>query len=188
MRFIHSPIKQQATIVGARGRSEEATMNRVKLSAMLLIFGIGMAAAASAGSAQAAAQPSTLASIPTTVVIRGSTPAAAQPSSGDDTPPVILRGSPPAAARPPSADYTCASGYDYDPSYGCVTLGYARDPNDYGYWPYYGFDGFFSGGRRHGVGRGFAHGIRRGLAPRFGHHLANGSGHGFVNAGAFGHR
>ncbi len=164
-------------------------MNRAKLSAkgLLLISGIGVAAGALAGPALAAVQPSSATSIPTTVVIRGSDPTAAQPASAKDTPPIVLRGSPPSAAQPPAAQYTCPSGYDYDPSYGCVTPGYAYNPYDYGDWPYYGFDGFSSGGRRHGFSRGFAHDIKRGFAPRFGHHLANGFGHGFAHSGGFGH-
>jgi hypothetical protein len=164
-------------------------MNRAKLSAkgLLLISGIGVAAAALAGPAFAAVQPSSGTSTPTTVVIRGSDPAAAEPSSAKDTPPTVLRGSPPAAAPPPTAQYACPSGYDYDPSYGCVTPGYAYNPYDYGDWPYYGLDGFSSGGRRHGFSRGFGHDIRRGFAPGFGRHLANGFGRGFAHAGGFGH-
>ena len=157
-------------------------MNRAKLSAkgLLLIGGIGVAAAALSGPAFAAVQPSSGTSTPTTVVIRGSDPAAAEPSSAKDTPPTVLRGTPPAA------QYACPSGYDYDPSYGCVTPGYAYNPYDYGDWPYYGLDGFSSGGRRHGFSRGFGHDIRRGFAPGFGRRLANGFGRGFAHAGGFG--
>ena len=176
----------------AERSSKEATMNRAKLSAkgLLLISGIGVAAAALAGPAFAAVQPSSDTSTPATVVIRGSDPAAAEPSSAKDTPPTVLRGTPPAVAQPPAAQYACPSGYDYDPSYGCVTPGYAYNPYDYGDWPYYGldgFDGFSSGGRRHGFSRGFGHDIRRGFAPGFGRHLANGFGRGFAHAGEFGH-
>ena len=176
----------------AERSSKEATMNRAKLSAkgLLLISGIGVAAAALAGPAFAAVQPSSDTSTPATVVIRGSDPAAAEPSSAKDTPPTVLRGTPPAVAQPPAAQYACPSGYDYDPSYGCVTPGYAYNPYDYGDWPYYGldgFDGFSSGGRRHGFSRGFGHDIRRGFAPGFGRHLANGFGRGFAHAGGFGH-
>ena len=172
----------------AERSSKEAAMNRAKLSAkgLLLISGIGVAAAALAGPAFAAVQPSSGTSTPTTVVIRGSDPAAAEPSSAKDTPPTVLRGSPPAAAPPPTAQYACPSGYDYDPSYGCVTPGYAYNPYDYGDWPYYGSGGFSSGGRRHGFGRGFGHDIRRGFAPGFGRRLANGFGRGFAHAGGFG--
>src|SRR5689334_11603962 len=132
-------------------------MNRAKLSAkggLLLMSGI--AAAALAGPALAAVQPSSDASIPAPVVIRGSDPAP-QPSSAEDAPPTVLRGSPPAALQPSAAQYSCPSGYDYDPSYGCVTPGYAYNPYDYGDWPYWGwgFDGFSSGGRRNGFNRGF---------------------------------
>jgi hypothetical protein len=162
-------------------------MNRAKLSAkgLLLISSIGVAAAL-AGPALAAVQPSSGTSVPTTLVIRGSDPDAAQPSSAKDTPPTVLRGSPP-AARPPAAQYTCPSGYDYDPSYGCAAPTSAYNPYDYGDWPYYGFDGFSSGGGRHGFSRGFAHEVRRGFAPRFGRHLANGFGRGFAHTGGFGH-
>jgi hypothetical protein len=172
----------------AERSSKEAAMNRAKLSAkgLLLISGIGVAAAALAGPAFAAVQPSSGTSTPTTVVIRGSDPAAAEPSSAKDTPPTVLRGTPPAAAPPPAAQYACPSGYDYDPSYGCVTPGYAYNPYDYGDWPYYGSGGFSSGGRRHGFSRGFGHDIRRGFAPGFGRHLANGFGRGFAHAGGFG--
>jgi hypothetical protein len=129
-------------------------MNRAKLSAkeLLLISGLGIAAAALAGSALAAVPPSSGSSIAATVVIRGSDPATAQRSSAEDAPPTVLRGSPPAAVQPP-AQYACPSGYDYDPSYGCVTPGYAYNPYDYGDWPYWGFDGFSSGDRRHGLSR-----------------------------------
>src|ERR1700730_5421770 len=181
----------------AERSSKEATMNRAKLSAkgLLLISGIGVAAAALAGPAFAAVQPSSDTSTPATVVIRGSDPAAAEPSSAKDTPPTVLRGTPPAVAQPPAAQYACPSGYDYDPSYGCVTPGYAYNPYDYGDWPYYGldgFDGFSSGGRRHGFRRGFAH------AGQFGHGFAHtggfgqgsahtgGFGQGFVRSGGFG--
>jgi hypothetical protein len=161
-------------------------MSRAKLlvKGILLMSGIGIVAA---GSALAAAQPSIGDPNPTTVVIRGSTPVAAQSATGADISPAILRGSPPSAERPPSAEYTCASGYDYDPSYGCVVPGYASEPNEYGYWPYYGFGGFSFGHRRHGVNRAFVHGMRRGFAPRSGR-LANGFGHSSTHGGAIGHR
>jgi hypothetical protein len=164
-------------------------MNRTKLAAkgLLLISLIGITAAALAEPISAGAQASSGTSIPTTLVIRGSDPATAQPSSAGDTPPTVLRGSPPAAAQPPAAQYACPLGYDYDPSYGCVTPGYADNPYGYGGGPYYGFDRFSSGGRRHGFGRGFAHDIRGGFAPRFGRHLANGFGRGFAHAGGVGH-
>jgi hypothetical protein len=171
---------------------KEATMNRAKLSAkgLLLISGIGVAAAALAGPALAAAQPSSGTSIPTTVVIRGSDPAAAQPSSSKskDIPPIVLRGSPPSAAQPLAAQYACPSGYDYDPSFGCVTPGYSYNPYDYGDWPYYGFDRFSSVGRRHGFHHGFAHGIGQGLAPLVSRRLASGFVHGFAHTGGFGRR
>jgi hypothetical protein len=166
-------------------------MNRVKLSArgLLLISGIGIATTGLAGVALAAVQPSPLDSTPTTVVIRGSDPAAAQPSSAEDPAPIVLRGSPRVAAQPPAAQYACPSGYDYDSGSGCVTPSYAYAPYDYDYWPYYGFDGFFSGGRGRGFRHGLSHRFGRSFAPRFGHTFANGFGHGFAHhASGFGHR
>jgi hypothetical protein len=185
-----TPQLDGVTVVERSERSsKEATMNRAKLSAkgLLLISGIGVAAAALAGPAFAAVQASSDTSTPATVVIRGSDPAAAEPSSAKDAPPTVLRGSPPAAAQPPTAQYACPAGYDYDPSYGCVTPGYAYNPYDYGDWPYYGLGGFSSGSRRHGFSHGFGHDLRRGFAPGFGRHLANGFGRGFANARGFGH-
>jgi hypothetical protein len=164
-------------------------MNRGKrvLRAGLLVSGIGIAAAASDGSALAAVQPPSVASSPATV-IRGSNATAAQPSSGSDPAPVVLRGTPLAAPQPFSG-YLCPPGYLYEPSYGCVVPGYSYEPDDYGYepddygyWPYYGFDGFYSGGRRHRFRAGFAH---RGI--RFGHRGAGGFGRGFAHFGGFGH-
>jgi hypothetical protein len=167
----------------------EATMNRAKLSAkgLLLISGIGVAAAL-AGPTLAAVLPSAGISIPTTVVIRGSDPAATQPSPAEDTPPIVLRGSPAAAAQPPAAQYTCLSGYDYDPSYGCFVPGNAFNPDDYGYWPFLGFDGFSRGHRQHRFARDFAHGARRGPMVRVGHRPASGFTHGFAHASGFGRR
>jgi hypothetical protein len=166
-------------------------MNRVKLAAkrLLLISGIGIAFAA-AGPILAAVQPPSGASSQTTVVIRGSDPAAAQPPSANDPPPVVLRGSPPSAAQPSAsaAQYACASGYDYDPSYGCFIPGNSYNPYDYGDWPYYGFDGFSSDGRRHEFRHGFAHGIGRRFSPRFGHHFANGFARGSASGRGFSHR
>ncbi len=165
-------------------------MNRSKrlVKGVVLISGLGLIAAALAGARPVSAQPYSGGTTPTTVVIRGSDPAAAPSSSAKDTPPIVLRGSPPVAAQPPAAQYACPSGYDYDASYGCVVPGNAYNPYDYGYWPYYGFDDFASGRRRHGFRRGFAHGIGRGFAPRFGHRIAGGSGQGFAHSGGLGHR
>jgi hypothetical protein len=165
-------------------------MNRSKRlgRGAVLIGGIHLAAAALAGTQPANAQPFSGGSIPTTVVIRGADPTDAPPASGKDNPPIVLRGSPTSAAQPPTAQYTCPSSYEYDPSYGCVIPGAAYSPNDYGYWPYYGFDGFSSGGWRHGFRHGFANGARRGLAPRLGHRAANGLGHAFVRAAGLGRR
>ena len=133
-------------------------MNRSKLSAKELLLISGFAAAVLAGAASAAARPSPGASSLTTVVIRGSDPAA-QPPSAKDTPPIVLRGSPPAAAQPPAGQFACPPGSGYDASYGCSPPEYVYAPDDYGYgyWPYWGFDESFSGGRRHGFSSGFAH-------------------------------
>src|SRR4029077_8871485 len=75
----------------AERSSKEATMSRAKFSAkgLLLISGIGIAAAALPAPGFAAVQPSSDPSPPTTVVIRGSDPAAAEPSSAKDTPPTV---------------------------------------------------------------------------------------------------
>lgn len=164
-------------------------MNRVRLSAkaLALIGGVGVAAATLAGSAFAAVQPSDGDTSPATIVIRGSTVTAEQSPAGNDPPPVVLRGSPSTPVQPPSLGYACPSGYGYDPTYGCGQPAYAYAPDDYGYWPYGGWDGFF-GGRSHRFGRGFAHGVRRGLTARFGHRAPIGFGHGFVHAGGFGRR
>lgn len=149
-------------------------MNRVKLSAkaLLLIGVIAIAATGLAGAAFAAVQPSSVGSGPMTVVIRGASESVAQPSSDSDAAPVVLRGSPPAAVPPPVAEYACPSGSDYAPGDGCVTSANTYAPDDYDYWPYYGFDGFSSRGRRQGFGHGFADGI----------------GRGFAHSGGFGHR
>src|SRR5258708_6293567 len=74
----------------AERSSKEAAMNRVKLAAkgLLLISGMGVAGAALAGPAFAAVQPSSGTSTRTTVVTRGSDPAA-EPSSAKDTPPTV---------------------------------------------------------------------------------------------------
>src|ERR1700758_5059790 len=176
-------------------------MNRGKglVKRRLLISSIGLAAVVLAGIHSADAQPHSGGSTPTTVVIRGSDPADAQPSSDKDTPPTVLRGSPPPAALPPAAQYACPPGYDYDPSYGCVVPGNAYNsydyPYDYGYWPYYGFDGFFSTGRRRGIRHG-SHGTGGGFATEFGRHsahglvhqFAGGLGHGFAYSSGFGRR
>ena len=88
-------------------------MNRVRLTAkrLLLISGIGIAFAA-AGPVLAAVQPPSGVLSPTTVVIRGSDPATAQPPSANDPRPIVLRGSPPSAAQPSAAQYACPPGYD----------------------------------------------------------------------------
>ena len=166
-------------------------MNRVRLTAkrLLLISGIGISIAfAAAGPVLAAVQPPSGVLSPTTVVIRGSDPATAQPPSANDPRPIVLRGSPPSAAQPSAAQYACPPGYDYDPSSGCVIPGNAYNPYDYGDWPYYGFDGFSSDGRRHEFRHGFAHGTGRRFSPRFGHHFTNGFGRGYASSRGFGHR
>jgi hypothetical protein len=170
-------------------------MDRAKRLARLavLISGIGLATAVSIGAQPSAAQPHSGSSLAPPVVIRGSDPVAAQSSSTNDTVPTVLRGWPPSPPQPSAAGDVCASGNAYDPNYGCDTTGYANNPYDnayspyYGYWPYYGFDGFFSGDRRHG----FAHGFGRGFArfsgitsPARSVRFASG----FAHSGGFGHR
>jgi hypothetical protein len=162
----------------------------VRLSAEALLRGssIGVAVVAWAGFTTAAVPPSSAKTSPNTVVIRGSSEMTALPSSENDPPPVVLRGSRPSAAEPLAVPYGCPPGYLYDPSSGCIVPGYANEPYDYDDWPYWGFDGFYSGGRRHR----FAFGFTRRAARRPVVHLArpavNGFGHGFAHIGGFGHR
>ena len=130
------------------------------MRALLLGSSIAITAIALAGSALAVVPFSS-----GTVVIRGSNEMTAPPSSDGD-PPVVLRGSRPSPALPRAA-YACPAGNLYDSSSGCVAPGYASEPDDYNYWPYWGFDGFYSGNWRHrfpnrfarsaAFGRGFAH-------------------------------
>jgi hypothetical protein len=163
-------------------------MNRIRISAkaLLLAGGIGIAPVTWAGSAPAAVQPSSTSSSSDTIVIRGSSEMTTPPSSGDDPPPVVLRGSRPPPAVPP-ADYACPAGYLYDPSSGCVMPGYAYEPYGYDYWPYWGFDGFSPGTRRHRFAHGFARRAARVSAVRFAHPAVNGFGHGFAHLGGFAH-
>jgi hypothetical protein len=126
-----------------------------------------------------------------TVVLRGSAPDSARPSPVADGAPAVLRGSPAKGPQAPTAGYACPPGYDSDPNYGCVARGYADAPDDYGYgyWPYWGFDGFYSGGKRHRFDRNFLHSAGRGPAIRFGRLSAGGGvGHGLPHAGGFSHR
>jgi hypothetical protein len=159
------------------------------VTGIVLISGLRWIAGASTGAQPVNAQPYSGGTNPTIVVIRGSDPAAAVPSSANDTSPTVLRGSPPAAAQAPTAQpaaaqYACPSGYDYDPSYGCVIPGNAYSPYDYGYWPYDGFNDFASGLRHHGFRHGFARGIgARGFASHLGHHVAGGFGQSFARSG-----
>jgi hypothetical protein len=161
---------------------------RVSAKALLRGSGIGLALVAWAGFALAAAEPSSASPSLSPVVIRGSSETTASPPAGSDPPPVVLRGSRPSAAVPLAVPYGCPPGYPYDPSSGCIVPGYANEPYDYDDWPYWGFDGFYSGGRRHR----FAFGFTRRAARRPVVHLArpavNGFGHGFAHIGGFGHR
>ena len=86
-----------------------------------------------------------------TVVLRGSI--SDDGASFVNDAPVVLRGSPARSEPSPTAGYACPPGYAYDPGSGCVTpdYGYISDNYGYGYWPYWGFDGFYSDGRRHRI-------------------------------------
>jgi hypothetical protein len=145
---------------------------------LVLMSGIGIAAGL-AGSGFAAAPPSSTDPSATTLVIRGGSETTA-PSSGEDNSPVVLRGSPPSPPQPPAP--ACSAGYFYEPGYGCVAPSYAYEPYDYGYdygyWPYWGFDGFHSGGRRRPFPHRFMHRAGRGPAVHvaFGHSFAHGGG------------
>lgn len=190
-----APIEQSvATSSGPLYR--EFAMHRAKrlVHLAILISSIGLAAAVGVGPQSSAARPYSGVSQATPVVLRGSDPEATQSSSTNDSVPTVLRGSPPPAPQPSTRD-VCASDYNYDPNHGCVTSGYANNPYDSGYWPYYGFGGFLSGGRRHGFRHGFAHGVGRGFTPfsvatspmgsaRFARHLSRG----FAHPGGFGRR
>jgi hypothetical protein len=136
--------------------------------AIQLIGAIALAAAAP-GAAAAAPGPN-----PATVVLRGSISDPAQPPPVPEGDPVVLRGSPPPSPQQAAPYNACPSGYDYDPSYGCVVPGYSYSPDDYGYgyWPYYGFGDFRS------------HGSRRHFGPR----MTHGFGHSFTSAGGFSRR
>jgi hypothetical protein len=175
----------------------EFAMHRIKRLVQLavLIPGIGLAAAVWIGPQPLAARSDSGGSRAMPVVLRGSDPVAPQSLSTNDSVPTVLRGSPPPAPQPSAARDVCASDYDYDQNDGCVATVYAINPYDYGYWPYYGFDGFVSGGRHHGLRHGFARGVGRGLAPflvttspirsaRF----ASGPSRGFAYPGGFGRR
>jgi hypothetical protein len=158
----------------------------VKGFASALLLGSSMIIAATASTRSA------LAAVPSsgTVVIRGSNEMTAPPSSDRD-PPVVLRGSRPSPALPPAA-YACPSGNLYDSSSGCAAPGYTGEPYDYGYWPSWGFDGFYSGSWRHRLPNRFAGRTGRKAAARFARSAAFGRGFahlgGFTHTGGFGHR
>lgn len=151
---------------------------------LVLISGIGIAILV-VGSALAAAPASSAIPSATTLVIRGANETTV-PSSSEDNSPVVLRGSPLSPVLPPAPAYPCAAGYLYEPSYGCVASSYAYEPYDYGYdydfWPYWGYDGFYSGGRQRAFPHGFIHRAGRRPVVRFAF------GHGFAHVGGFGHR
>jgi hypothetical protein len=150
---------------------------------MLLTTGIGVAVPGSVATAAAPAPSSSEDLSPATLVLRGSTAVASQLSAVNDGATVVLRGSPPPVAGPRADAHPCLPDYDYAPSYGCVLPGYAYPPNDYGYWPDYGFDGFFSSGRRRRFSHGLAHGAGRGAPVRFAQHPARGFSHPFAGFG-----
>jgi hypothetical protein len=155
--------------------------------AVLLVSGISLAAPGLVVT-DASAAPDSDDLILATAVLRGSTPDPAPPSPAAGDAPVVLRGSPSSPVRPPAAAYACPSGYNYDPTYGCVLPGYAYTPDDYGYWPYYGFDGFSSGAGQRRFRNRFPQSIGHGSAVRFGRRPLIGLGHGFAHAAGFGHR
>lgn len=163
----------------------------MRVSAKALWLGSNMVIATYAwvGSALAAVQPSSAISAVDPVVIRGSSETIAQPSGGDDPPPVVLRGSRPPRAEPPTA-YACPAGYLYDPSSGCVVPGYTYEPYGYDAWPYWGwgFDGFDSGDQRHRFPHGFPRHAGRFPVVRFGHRAVSGFGHAVAHIGGFGRR
>jgi hypothetical protein len=178
-------------------------MHRAKrlVQPAVLIPGIGLAAALWLNPQPSAARPYSGVSLATPVVLRGSDPVATQSSSTNDSVPTVLRGSPPPAPQPSTHD-VCASDYNYDPNYSCVTTGYAYPPYGYGYWPYpydggywpyYGFGGLYSGGRRYRFRHGFGHGVGRGFAalsvtilPMGSGRFASGLSRGFAQSGGFG--
>jgi hypothetical protein len=155
--------------------------------AVLLVSGISLAAPGLAITEASAALDSADV-ILATVVLRGSTADPARPSSAAGDAPVVLRGSPSLPVQPPAAAYACPSGYNYDPTYGCVLPGSAYTPDDYGYWPYYRFDGFSSGAGQRRFRNRFPQSIGHGSAVRFGRRPLIGLGHGFAHAAGFGHR
>jgi hypothetical protein len=152
--------------------------------AIQLIGAIALAAAAP-GAAAAAPGPN-----PATVVLRGSISDPAQPPPVPEGDPVVLRGSPPPSPQQAAPYNACPSGYDYDPSYGCVVPGYSYSPDDYGYgyWPYYGFGDFRSHGSRRHFSGPFPHRPGQGLTARFGPRMTHGFGHSFTSAGGFSRR
>jgi hypothetical protein len=155
--------------------------------AVLLVSGISLAAPGLAVT-EASAAPASDDLILATVVLRGSIPDPAPPSPATGDAPAVLRGSPSSPVRAPAPAYACPSGYNYDPTYGCQLPGYAYTPDDYGYWPYYGFDGFSSRAGQRRFRNSFTHSIGRGSAVRFGRRAFVGLGQGFAHAAGFGHR
>lgn len=152
--------------------------------------GIALAVAGSSATQAAAHTPSEDV-IPVTLVLHGSAPSAAEASTASDAP-TVLRGSPRSAGQPYAATFPCAPGLAFEPSYGCVSPGYAAAPDygdwpGYGFWPYYGFGGF-DGGRHRGFRHGFVRANRGGRAFRLHQRMIGGFGHGFAHAAGFGHR
>jgi hypothetical protein len=147
------------------------------IHALLLTSGIGLAAPGSAATAAALAPSYSDNLTPATVVLRGSTAVVIQRATVDDDATAVLRGSPPSAAHRRPDARTCRVDEDYDPSYGCAPPSYADTPYGYGYWPYYGFDGFFSSGQRPRLNHGFTHAAGRGVSVGFAHHPLMALGH-----------
>jgi hypothetical protein len=161
--------------------------NRLARS-MLLMTGTGVLAAGLVLTKASAASHSSELN-PATVVLRGSIQDPVQPSATTEGTAVVLRGSLPSPGQPPAAANPCRFGYDYDPASGCMFPGYSDGAGDWGYWPYYGFDGLFpSVSVSHRFGRGLARGFGRGSGARFGHPTFSGLGHGLPPVPGFGRR
>jgi hypothetical protein len=112
------------------------------------IFSAALAAVVVAGTETASAQvysPDPVSEAPALTVV------AAGPAAATNSAPIVLRGSRPAPQAPNEEGATPVGSFD-QPGYGST-----GEPNDdYGDWPYFGPDGGFSGGGRHGFRRRFA--------------------------------
>ena len=137
-------------------------------SRFLIVAALASAVVA-AGTASGRAQLGSGGPLPT-LLVPGS--AAGPPSAVTGDAPVVLRGSRPAQA-PPGEQSGCPPGTNYEPGVGCVSAEPATEAYAYdnGYWPYFGFDGDFTGANRR----------------KFRHHLAGARiAHGFHSVGHLG--